>query len=531
MRYSILILFAVLFSLSFTNCAKRGTITGGLKDTIPPQLQFSTPDNYSTDFKGNTIRIGFNEYVKLKDINKQLVISPPMERAPIITPSTASKVINIRFLDTLQSNTTYSLNFGQSIQDNNEGNPFPQFKYVFSTGNYIDSLSIGGRIKDAFAKTSDNFVSVMLYEVNDSYSDSIIYNKPPRYITNTLDSAKVWQLDNLKAGKYLLVALKDKNNNNRYNPKSEKIAFQQDFITIPNDTLFQMELFDEQLPFKSLKPTQSSGSKIVMGYEGDPRDVSVNLFNGEEIVQAIVSKLPNADSLQIWYTNIKADSLLMKVAKEDFSTEYNVKLRSMKKDTSLYKPLVSGVLPLREVFKISSAIPIKQIDAKQISVTNKDSAAVDFTSTYDNFNQNIEIDFKREPEQKYTINFLPGAATDFYEKTNDSLSYSLTTKRLSEYGNLRVTLENVARFPLIVEITDAQGKVKARATTTQETVISFDAIDPASYTLRVIYDDNGNGEWDAGNFLQRRQSERVEYFPTPIDVRANWDWDQVFTLP
>lgn len=177
-------------ALSLVGCAKRGSITGGLKDTIAPVLRFSTPENYSTNFKSNEIRITFDEYVKIKDVNKQLIISPPMEVAPLISPSNASKFINIKIKDTLKPNTTYSFNFGNSIQDNNESNVLQQFKYIFSTGTYIDSLELKGSIKDAYAKEVVNFVSVMLYEVNDKFNDSIIFNEKPRYITNTLDSLK-----------------------------------------------------------------------------------------------------------------------------------------------------------------------------------------------------------------------------------------------------------------------------------------------------------------------------------------------------
>ncbi len=139
-----------LVALTMTSCAKRGSITGGLKDTLAPVLTMSFPKNYSTNFKAKEIKLTFDEYVKLKDLNKQLIISPPMKYDPLITPTSVSKNITIKILDTLQPNTTYSFNFGQSIEDNNEGNPYNQFKYVFSTGDYIDSLSIGGTVKDAY---------------------------------------------------------------------------------------------------------------------------------------------------------------------------------------------------------------------------------------------------------------------------------------------------------------------------------------------------------------------------------------------
>ena len=253
-----------LLLLITVGCAKRGSITGGLKDTIAPVLKMSFPENFSTNFKGNEIKLVFDENIKLKNLSKQLIISPPMKNEPLILPTTASKTISIKIKDTLQPNTTYSFNFGQSIADNNEGNPYNQFKYVFSTGTFIDSLSLGGSIKSAFDREVESFVSVMLYEVNDNFKDSIVYKDVPRYVTNTLDSLKTFRLENLKAGKYLLVAMKDYNSNNKYNPKTDKIGFSKDFITIPNDTVYELEIFKETLPFKTFKPIQASGNRLLL---------------------------------------------------------------------------------------------------------------------------------------------------------------------------------------------------------------------------------------------------------------------------
>ena len=187
-----------VFMLVMISCAKRGSITGGDKDTIAPVLKASFPKNFSTNFNGKEIKLIFDEYVKLKNINKQLIISPPMKNQPEILPQTASKILTIKLKDTLQPNTTYSFNFGQSIEDNNEGNPYQQFKYVFSTGAYIDSLKINVKVKDALEKKVDNFVSVMLYEINEKFNDSTIYKESPRYITNTLDSLEVVTIENIK---------------------------------------------------------------------------------------------------------------------------------------------------------------------------------------------------------------------------------------------------------------------------------------------------------------------------------------------
>ncbi|HEU4495435.1 MAG TPA: Ig-like domain-containing protein, partial [Flavobacterium sp.] len=125
-KFRLRFLFFIL-ALAAAGCAKRGNITGGLKDTIPPVLRSSSPPNFSTNFNEREIKITFSEYIKIKDVNKQLIVSPPMENAPIVSPTNASRYISIKIKDTLKPNTTYSFNFGSSIQDNNEGNPFQQF--------------------------------------------------------------------------------------------------------------------------------------------------------------------------------------------------------------------------------------------------------------------------------------------------------------------------------------------------------------------------------------------------------------------
>lgn len=521
----------VLLVLTVVSCAKRGSISGGLKDTLAPVLRASFPKNFSVNFKGSEINLTFDEYVKLKNVNKQLVISPPMKTTPLISPLTASRIINIKIKDTLQENTTYSFNFGQSIEDNNEGNPYKQFKYVFSTGAFIDSLQVGGTIKDALNKKEDSFVSVMLYEVNDKFKDSAVYKSVPRYITNTLDSLKIFKIENIKAGKYLLVAMKDENSNNKFNPKEDKIGFRKQYVTIPNDSLFELKLFKEVLPFKAIKPVQASENRITMGYEGNPKDLAIILKKGNEIVPSIVTKFPAKDSVQVWYKPIKADSLNLAASKGKYNANFNFKIKTQKKDTLSFSTKQNGLLPMREKFTIYASIPLVKFDKSKIKITDKDSVSVAFTTEYDVFNQELKFDFQKEPLQNYKFQLLPGALIDYLEQKNDTLTYKLTTKNIADYGNLKVNLVGVKRFPVLVELTNSKGDVVASEYTEKATSVEFMFLEPAKFTLRVIYDVNGNKEWDSGNFLEKRQAEEVIYFPKEIDVRANWDVDQTFDLP
>jgi hypothetical protein len=291
-----------------------------------------------------------------------------------------------------------------------------------------------------------------------------------------------------------------------------------------------VELFKEVLPSKVIKPTQASKNRLLMGYEGQTKDMKVTVKNGSEIMPSIVTQMPKKDSLQIWFKPIKADSLYVSVQKESYKKQFTVKIKDQKKDTLSISPEYSGNLPLREKFALNTSIPLVKFDKSKISIQNKDSVSVNFTTEYDDFNQKLYLDFKRDELEKYQIQLLPGALTDFYENVNDTIKYSVATKNSSDYGNLKVILENVKKYPVIIELTDKDGKVKATEYTENNNVVEFIALEPNKYTLRIIYDDNKNGFWDTGSFMEKRQTEEVIYFPKEIDVRSNWDVEQPFNL-
>ncbi|WP_158730262.1 MULTISPECIES: Ig-like domain-containing protein [unclassified Flavobacterium] len=523
-----------LIAILLASCAKRGNITGGLKDTIAPVLKVSFPKNFSTNFTGNKIQLVFDENIKLKNLNKQLIISPPMKNEPLVLPTTPTKTLTITLKDTLQPNTTYSLNFGQSIADNNEENPLNQFKYVFSTGATIDSLQLGGTIKSALDKEVESFVSVMLYEVNEKFNDSVIYKQNPRYITNTLDSLKTFKLENLKAGKYLLVALKDYNNNNKFDPKKDKIGFVKEFISVPNDTLYELEIFKEKLPFKAIKPVQAAGNKLIMGFEGTVDNLKdlpkITLKNNNTEINHLVTKFPKKDSLQIWYKPIKTDSLKLFVKKDKYETKFSFKIKDQKKDTLSITSLQMGDLKFREQFTLETSTPLINIANEKITLLDKNKKSIPFKTEYDEYNQRLYFDFKKEPSENYVMTVLPEAFTDFFEKKNDTLTYKFSTRNTSDYGNLSVNLQKVKSYPVLIELTNAKGDVLASEYTTENSTVNFNLVEPAQYTLRATYDSNKNGKWDPGDFLKKLQAEEVIYFSKEMDVRANWDVNQLFDL-
>jgi uncharacterized protein (DUF2141 family) len=515
-------IFIVVISLVISNCANRGTPSGGEKDITPPVIIKSEPENYSINFKTNVIKIYFDEYIKVKDLQKQLIISPPMDPEPEITPlGSASKYITIKITDTLLPNTTYAFNFGESIVDNNESNPYPYYRYVFSTGDYIDSLSVNGYITDALNRKPDEYVSVLLYEIDSIFTDSIIYKEKPKYITNTLDSTTTFKLENLKAGEYLMIALKDENSNYTFQQKTDKIGFLKEFITVPTDSVYEIKLFNEVIDFKATRPKLISGNKIAFGYEGDAEKMKIELLSQvPENYRSVITKDSEKDSLNYWYQpDIKVDSLLFKVTNINFMDTLTVKIKDQTKDSLLLKPIQSRALKLAEDFELQANIPFQNIDDNKVNILDKDSVNIAFTTDLDTFKNVYKFSFDKTEENSYKIQMLPETFTDFFGNKNDTLNYTVRTKALSDYGDIRVTLRN-ATYPVILQLVSQQDIVEAEKFHNSNTPIDFLSITPGKYYLRVIFDTNGNKKYDAGNYLKKQQPERVSYFPELLDIRA-----------
>ena len=516
------------------NCAKRGFPTGGDPDKTPPKMVKSQPEEFTTNFDEKRIRIYFDEYIKVKNIQKQLIISPPIkEGGYIIYPQgSASKYIDIQILDTLQPNTTYSFNFGQSIVDNNEDNPYDYFKYVFSTGPYIDSLEVTGTIEDALNRKPEEFVSVMLYEIDSTYTDSTVYKKTPTYITNTLDSLTEFKLSNLRAGTYKMIALKDASNNYIFNPKRDKIGYVEELVTIPTDSSYTITLFKEIPAFKATRPAQISKKMIAFGYEGEVDSMKITVDSDvPSDFRYATTRDPEKDTLRYWFDNLKpeTDSLLFTVSKGTYSKGFSVKLKDMERDSMTITANFRGTIPPNKDFKVASNTPIVSFDESQITIQNKDSVPVVFTTNFNKVDNSLDISFEKKESQRYMIQMLPKTMTDFYGEVNDTLNYTLTTKENKDYGNIELSY-NSPSYPVIIQVVNEKLEVIAEEYVTEpKPSYNFPYIDPQFVYFRVIFDTNKNGEWDTGNYLQNIQPEEVKYFPKRVEIRANWDVIETLT--
>lgn len=529
MKKTYLYLLGGMLLLLWAACARVGSPTGGEQDKTPPKVVKTIPPNESVNFTGNRIRIFFDEFVTLRDIRKQLIISPPLAYFPEITPSgNASKYINIKILDTLRPNTTYTFNFGKSIQDNNEGNPLSFYTYTFSTGNTIDSLTLKGSIKDALRPKAENFVNVMLYEMGEKYSDSVVYKQRPIYVVNTLDSLTTFELSHLKAGKYMLVGMKDKDNNYLFDPKTDKIGFHPTPITIPTDSSYTLSLFKEVPQTQASRPFQSGEQRISIGYQGEKDSIQVTpLPPFPANWKWVIEKEPTKDTLWLWYHPKVEDSLKL-IVKSNRADTTKVNLRKMKPEKWKITPEFKGISPTEEEIVLSSNTPIRAFNKEAIKlIVAKDSTEVGFEPIFTANTSQITFKVKVKEGEKYLFKAF-NAFENFFGQKSDTLQESFSAKKAEDFGSLKLTFKDNVSLPFIIELTDKDAKKVLYEQYVEQTspTYNFPFVKAGNYRLRVIEDRNRNRKWDTGNFLGRLLPEPVHYFAKEIELRANWEVEQ-----
>jgi uncharacterized protein (DUF2141 family) len=533
--YRIIFLFTIV--LFVANCARTGRPEGGPKDEDAPLFINAIPPYKTVKFDEKVIKLNFNEFITLKELNKQLVISPPLKNPPLISPQgSPSKEIKIEILDTLQKNTTYIFNFGNAVQDNNESNILENFSYVFSTGNYIDSLTTNGTIKDATLQEIPRSVNVLLYRIDSSYKDSIIYKKKPNYITNTLDTTN-FKFTNLREGKYFIVALKEEVSDYLFNPKLDKIGFLADTIQLPKDSILvkPITLFKEKQPYKFVRAREVYKGKLQFAFEGTQKNMKIEVASKvPENFKSISKFEKNKDSLNFWFTPFETDSLNFIVTNELFSDTVTVKLRKEKIDSLSIDITPRNTLNFRDTIFVNSNHPILQIDTLKISLVDKDTLAIKYTTLFSEKVNKIGIIFDKKPSENYTLTALPSAFLDIYSFKNDTISVKFTTKKVDDYGRITLTVNNFKDENLIVELLSGnkQDLLIERKLINTSTKVIFDLLEPKKYTIRVIVDSNKNSEWDTGNFLKKQFPERIIYHKelTGFELRANFFLEETFDI-
>lgn len=530
------IFFAFTGMIILAGCAKKGSPTGGPKDSLAPVAKTFFPDNYSVNFKGQRIEIDFDEFIKLKKVKEELLVSPPLNYDPILSPQTSSKTLKITFIDTLQEETTYVLHFGNSIVDNNEENVLPQFKYVFSTGTYLDSLSLSGQVRSANKPELDGPVTVMLYPA-EQMTDSTIYSIKPRYVATARSSDGAFSLTNLKEGQYYVLALKEEQKNYTFQTQTDQIAFKLEPINLPGDSIRPLYLFSQEPEFAWTRGAHAGKNRIVFGYNGQRKNRRVTpLFSTASDFRYTWTEAQKIDSLNFWFTpafDLDAQDTLWFAAETDFGRDsLAIRLKDLYQDSLKVNPITRGVFSPKDSIRFSANTPIWQIDPEKIQIIDKDSTIIPVETRLDSLRNTVTLAIEIKDDNRYQVDLFPEAFQDFFAQTHDTLSYTFKTKPLSDYGTINLNFSGQTNCPILIELVDTKQNPVAEAWRQEADGASvyFDYIDPDKYRVRITLDCNENALWDTGDYDKKIQPEAVHYLPGLLDIRANWSLNEQYDL-
>ena len=449
----VLVVAALFFG---AGCANIIPPSGGPRDSLPPVLVSATPADSTTNFSASRITLTFDEYIDLQDVMNNLLFTPIFETNPVV--EARLRTLTIRLRDSLEANTTYTFNFGNALRDINEGNILRNFAYTFSTGPYIDSLTLSGNVTLAETGGIDTTLIVVLHRSPD---DSAIVKERPRYVTR-LDRQGGFTFRNLPPQTFYIYALGEAGLSRRYMSKSQLFAFADAPVTV-GDTSQRIAL----LAYRAEPPSGSTS-----GATTTPRASAA-----DRRLRYTTSLTGNQQSL--------LDSLV-------FTFER----------------------------------PLRTFDSTQLSLYTDSTftPVTAYTTVLDTARKRLALHTAWTPGATYHLIVNPEFAEDtsgFTLPRRDTLSF--TVRKTEDYGAIRLRIRNIdtAQNPVLQFIQNNRVVFSAPIRSGLFTQTLFP---PGDYDLRILYDTNGNGVWDAGQFFgTKRQPEMARPVTEKISVKPAWD--------
>ncbi|WP_339698572.1 Ig-like domain-containing domain [Algoriphagus aquimarinus] len=537
MRYTNLIILLIISLLAFS-CAKQSTPMGGPRDEDPPKVMVMTPTDQSLNTKPEKITIVFDEYIKLDNATKNILITPRINKDEVIFTALKNTLV-IDLNQELEDSTTYVFNFQKSITDLSEGNPTENLKLVFSTGASIDSLKFSGTVNSYFPESNDKLddAIVGLYPIEDTTN---VFTAAPYYLTQ-VDTMGKFNITNIKAGKYLAYAWQDDNNSLKAEYKSEAYDFIKETITIDQNIdgiQFNLSKGDQnpihllrssplgtnytivlnKNPVKITLENEKLGSEIFYTL-GDKR---INLYSGKPITDSLAFKINLRDSV-----GYQVDSLIW--AKFEESERKPEKLTiSPNSGKSFYQKL-----PVVLTFNK----PLESINYDSLYLAYDTASVIPITPEMLNFKDSLrrdvlEINFNIPDSILYESFTLKAADSTFIDVEGqvNEVALAANYKKLKKEtlaDAIKGTIEG-AEAPFIIQLLDSKGELKREAYIATGNKFAFNLIEAGNYQIRVIEDTNGNKRWDPANFEEKRYAERVFNYVDPetgnrnISIRGGW---------
>lgn len=524
----------IFISMVFYACASIQQPQGGPKDTEPPKILKITPKNLSVNFTAPKITVEFDEYFKLQSEFKEFSVSPEMEKPPIL--KTKGKKLEIEIQDTLEKNTTYTLNFGKAVVDVNEGNIVKNFTYVFSTGPQLDSLSIKGKVINSVTGLPELDAVVFIFPLQ---RDTLFGKHKPSIFTTT-DSSGNYALNNLRKDTYKIYALKEKSGDRIYQQATDEIGFLKDSIVL-DKTIGNVNLSifkEDATAFRVVDKRLNTDGSITFSFNQKLRKPEVEVTDPVALNATKLIKFSrNNDSLRVWLKELAFDSTKIAI-KENGKVLQTVNFTRGKKET--YTRLLNAtdnlegrMLNPNKPLKISFNFPIESVDITKITLLEDSVERKNFTLAKDSADfLSYYLRYPWKPKKPYDIKFGAGAFTAIFNTKNKEFTKTFELASKDDYGTLIVKI--VPPEPnksYILEVLNEGKSVVNTLVITRDTTVKFANYKAGKYWLRISYDTNKNGRWDTGNVKSGLQPEKIWNEPKELSIRANWERNETISIP
>lgn len=536
--------FYLIFAITIYSCANVVTPTGGQKDITPPTVLQYTPDSNTLYFDATEIQIQFDEYVVLNDVFNQVIISPPLDGIPEYRIK--GKTLTIKLNSTLRDSTTYTINFGQAIKDNTEGNILNNFTYVFSTGSYLDSLQISGKVTDLLTGIPSEKTFVVLYY---EPTDTSFTTSKPYYFTKT-DETGNFKISNIKAGNYKLYALEDQNFNYYYDLPNERIAFQRETIFIDSNISGQkLQIFSEEKIKQNLLETKSQRyAQTQMVFSKPTNDVIINSLNpiSENIY---FTKNKTKDTIIIWSDNFKLDTFRLKINYDTSEIIKKIYLKSIPVDSNFQlnkNTFTSNVIAINKgedaradwdpekVIILKFYNPVLTFDTTMLKIWSVNDSIfmphpIIKIDSLDS--RKVYIQYSWKPENAYDIILAKNFTKDIFGLENKPDTLKILLKKQDAYSLLTTTIKNLSGQNIIFQLMKSDLSPveeiyidEAQFTSEEKKyAVTINYLVPGIYRIRAIIDLDKNGKWSPGDLSKNTLPEPVILFPIDQNLRANWE--------
>lgn len=587
---SLYYIFIIIAAAVMYSCANIGNPSGGPIDKTPPIFMRSNPTPNAVNVKDRKIEIFFDEIVTLKDPSTKIIVSPAQTEMPRM--SALGRKVTVELVDSLLPNTTYTIDFSNSIQDNNEGNAIDNFAFAFSTGSVIDSMRVSGYVLDS--RTLEPMQSVVV-GLQSNLADSAFHKEKLQRVALTNDRGQ-FTIRNVSPGSYHIFALKDLDRDYKFGNPTEDIAFL-DSIIVPSigsreaaDTVYN-DLNEIDTIMRATRPAYF------------PNDILLSMFNEDRKSQYLANNL-RVDSTRISLTFAAASDTLPSlsiVGRNDVPDQWYTLERSQTNDTLIYwirpphlvsadtlmvattylrtdtasnlswgtdtlkftfqrqkakkkkkneetdsleqirfmelHPLANGTQEVYAPLLLQTGTPIERYSREAFHLQRKlqnDTtfypAEIKSIALRDSTlsRRDLMLKVDWEPGAAYTLAVDSLAMTDIYGLQTKPLKVDFNVRKMEEYGNIVFNIPAV-RDSAIVELLDGTEKIVLRAPVKSHRAELLNLL-PGKYYARLFIDRNGNGKYDTGNYDMHLQPEETVYYPGAINLKKNWDVEQTWDI-